>query len=59
MNTKPDPFRSKWMSRFYNLARRYGVEDIDPRELLYAIEARDARGETPDQVVKFLGWAEE
>lgn len=51
--------REQWMKRFYALADKYGVEDVEPSELIYANEARDARGETPEQVVRFLGWTEE
>jgi hypothetical protein len=55
----PSQNTAQWMGRFYALARTYGVEDIENSELIYANEARDARGETPEQVVRFLGWAEQ
>lgn len=38
----------------FKLAERYGVEDIEPREMIYAVEAFEARGETPKQVAAFL-----
>jgi hypothetical protein len=40
--------------KLYQLAERYGVEEIEPREIVYAVEAWEARGETPETVAKFL-----
>lgn len=51
--------RTQWLAHLYQIAEQQGVEDIEPRELIYANEARDARGETPEQVARFLGWYEE
>lgn len=40
--------------QLFKLADKYGVEDIEPREMVYAVEAWEARGETVEQVAKYL-----
>ena len=47
-------YTQRWLARLGQLAEHYGVEDIENSELIYAHEAREARGETPEQVAKFL-----
>lgn len=51
-----DGIRRMKMRQLIALADKLGVEDIEPREVVYAVEAFEARGETPEQVAKFLGW---
>jgi hypothetical protein len=43
-----------FVQRMFKLAYRYGVEDIEPSEMIYAVKAHEARNETAEQVAKFL-----
>ena len=49
-----DAKRRSLVRRMFKLAEKYGVEEIEPREIVYAVNAFEARGETPEQVAKHL-----
>jgi hypothetical protein len=49
-----DAQKRRFVRRIFQLAERYGVEDVEPREIIYAVEAVEARNETPEQIAKFL-----
>lgn len=49
-----DAKRRALVRKLFKLAEKYGVEEVEPREIIYAVEAWEARGETPEQIAKFL-----
>jgi hypothetical protein len=49
-----DAQRRKLVRQMFKLADQYGVEEIEPREMVYAVEAFELRGETPERVAKYL-----
>lgn len=49
-----DAQKRQFVGKMFKLAEKYGVEDIEPREIVYAVNAVETRSETAEQIAKHL-----
>lgn len=52
--TKTDASRRRWMRQFLAQRDRYGVEQLDDSELVFAVGQAETQDRTPAQVARSL-----